>query len=93
MVGIMDDICYKDLSLTLAPGEALFLYTDGVTEAMDDQERFYSEKTLLDRIVSKAPVSSRTLVEYIKGDLKSFAAGAPQYDDIAMLMIQYKGVS
>jgi len=93
VVGIMDGISYKDLTVTLAPGDALFLYTDGVTEAMDGQERFYSETTLLERIDSRTPASSRTLVEYIKSDLKSFAAGAPQYDDIAMLMIQYKGVS
>jgi phosphoserine phosphatase RsbU/P len=93
VVGIMEGICYKDLSLTLAPGDALFLYTDGVTEAMDDQERVYSEKTLLDRIVSKGSISSHTLVEFIQSDLKSYAAGAPQYDDIAMLMIKYKGAS
>jgi sigma-B regulation protein RsbU (phosphoserine phosphatase) len=83
VVGIMDGICYKDLTVTLGPGDALFLYTDGVTEAMDGQERFYSETTLLERIDSRTPASSRTLVEYIKSDLKSFA----------MLMIMYKGTS
>jgi sigma-B regulation protein RsbU (phosphoserine phosphatase) len=93
VVGIMDGIRYKDLTVTLAPGDALFLYTDGVTEAMDAHERFYSEATLLEQLAARSPASSRTLVEYIKADLKSFAAGAPQYDDIAMLMIKYKGVS
>jgi sigma-B regulation protein RsbU (phosphoserine phosphatase) len=92
VVGIMDGIQYKDLCLTLAPGDSLFLYTDGVTEAMDDQERFYSEATLLARIESRNSPSPRDLVEYLKTDIKSFAAGAPQYDDIAMLMVRYKGV-
>jgi sigma-B regulation protein RsbU (phosphoserine phosphatase) len=92
VVGIMDGIQYKDLSLTLAPGDSLFLYTDGVTEAMDGQERFYSEATLLAQIESRKSPSPRDLVEYLKSDIKSFAAGAPQYDDIAMLMVRYKGV-
>lgn len=93
VVGIMDGISFKDLNLTLAPEDAIFLYTDGVTEAMDPGNGFYSEKTLLEQIIRQTPASSRPLIEHIKTDLKSFAGEAPQYDDIAMLMLRYKGVS
>jgi sigma-B regulation protein RsbU (phosphoserine phosphatase) len=91
VVGIMDKISYKELCLPLAPGDALFLYTDGVTEAMNTQKVFYSEKTLLEQVAAHTPASSETVIKSIKEDLAIFAGNEPQYDDIAMLMIQYKG--
>lgn len=90
VVGIMDTISYKELHLTLAPGDALFLYTDGVTEAMNTRKIFYSEKSLLEQIAAHTPASCQAVIKSIKKDLTLFAGNEPQYDDIAMLMIQYK---
>lgn len=91
VVGIMDEIPYGELELTLKPGEALFMYTDGVTEAQNPDKEFYSEETLLERITSQTDASSQALIRNIKSDLSLFADVEPQFDDIAMLMIKYQG--
>ena len=91
MVGIMNGIAYKGLELTLAPGESLFMYTDGVTEAQNTDKCFYSEQTLLEKISALAGASSKDTVLAIKSELKTFAGSEPQFDDIAMLMLTYRG--
>ncbi len=91
VVGIMEGIPYKGLELSLAPGESLFMYTDGVTEAQNEDKAFFSEETLLETISDLAGASSRETVTTIKSNLKTFAASEPQFDDIAMLMITYRG--
>jgi phosphoserine phosphatase RsbU/P len=91
MVGIMNGISYKGLELTLAPGDSLFMYTDGVTEAQNTDKNFYSDPTLLSNISGMAGASAETTVLTIKSDLKTFAGSEPQFDDIAMLMLTYKG--
>ncbi|HCY88194.1 MAG TPA: hypothetical protein DHV36_23860 [Desulfobacteraceae bacterium] len=91
VVGIMDGIPYKPLSLTLEPGDALFLYTDGVTEAQNPAEEFYSDHTLLEKVSALVDNTCQETVLSIKSDLKTFADVAPQYDDIAMLMVRYRG--
>ncbi|MCG8687488.1 MAG: SpoIIE family protein phosphatase [Desulfobacterales bacterium] len=90
MVGIMEDIPYKEYSLTLAPGEALFMYTDGVTEAQNPSKAFYSDARLLEKIKSQGTASSEALILTLKSDINDFAGTEPQFDDIAMLMIKFK---
>jgi len=91
VVGVMDDMQYKDLSLKLEPGEAFFMYTDGVTEARNMDQNFYSDQRLLERIMEIGPAESESTIHAILSDIKDFVGKAPQYDDIAMLNIKYKG--
>jgi sigma-B regulation protein RsbU (phosphoserine phosphatase) len=87
-LGVLPDASYDAGEVTLAPGDALFLYTDGVTEARDKDEAFYSETRLvaaLERIpCGSAKDLTRTLVE----DVKTFASGAEQSDDITVLVVR-----
>ena len=91
VVGIMEEIPYKKLSLTLAPGEALFMYTDGVTEAQNPEQEFYSDTRLLEKIQAGASETSEDLIVSLRSDIKIFSRTAPQFDDIAMLMIRFEG--
>jgi sigma-B regulation protein RsbU (phosphoserine phosphatase) len=91
VVGAMGDIDYKDLNLKLAPGDAVFLYTDGVTEAMDGRKHLYSDEHLLSET---ARIGKGEVDDVIEGIMESVAAhvrGAPQSDDIAILMVRYRG--
>lgn len=91
VVGAMGDLDYKDLHLTLTPGDALFLYTDGVTEAMDEKRHLYSDEHLL---AETARLGKGEVDEVIDGIMESVAAhvrDAPQSDDIAILMVRYRG--
>jgi serine phosphatase RsbU (regulator of sigma subunit) len=88
-VGVMGDAKYRMKTLRLHTGEGLFLYTDGVTEAMDANGNLFSEDRLqsaLQRDQSPPPmeVIRRTLEE-----VKQFVAGAEQSDDITTLAIRY----
>lgn len=91
VVGAIREIDYKNLTIDLNPGDALFMYTDGVTESMNTEGKFYSDKKLLSEITKIASKSSEEIIKGIKSDLKTFVGEASQYDDIAMLMIKYKG--
>ena len=91
-LGVMEGRAYRQCSLTLAAGDMIFLYTDGVTEAINETEELYGEERLkeeLSRIDRNAPVSE-TLVN-LRGSIKSFAGNAEQADDITMLGLRYSG--
>ncbi len=91
IVGIIPDTEYKELHLHLGPNDKLFLYTDGVTEAMNEKGDLFSDKALLASLenVKSAPLA--TAVETISNDIRTHVGNAPQSDDIAMMMVRYKG--
>lgn len=81
---------YKTFELTMAPGDRIFLYTDGITEAMNAQSEQYGEKRLL-ALANSAPLSNTPLValDAVKADVASFVKGTPQSDDMTMLALQF----
>jgi sigma-B regulation protein RsbU (phosphoserine phosphatase) len=90
-VGINEGATYEVASLTLEKGDLLILYTDGVTEAMNPQRQLYTVDRLLD-CVGEAPVpSAKALADRINHSVRRFAAGAPQSDDITMVILRYQG--
>ena len=85
----LDFTKYRAGSLELMPGDLLYLYTDGVTEAMNTAQELYGEERLkrtLDANVSAAP---EEIFKAVKKDLDDFVADAPQFDDITMLAMRY----
>ena len=91
---------YVRQEVTLSPGDAIYLYTDGVSEARDTSGNMYEEERLLKLLEERAStVDASDRNEYCQGicrlvrdDLKQFAEGAEQYDDITMLCLKYVGV-
>ena len=87
----LEDMHYKGGSLTLSPGDKLFQYTDGVTEATDANNGLYGMERLeqaLNRVSDQAPAE---ILPAIKTDIDAFVGDAPQFDDITMLCLEYKG--
>ena len=74
-------------------GDTLFLYTDGVTEALDPDEQLFGEDRLRDALNDKQGIDLRVseLLPYVRSALEKFARGAEQADDITMLGITYRG--
>ncbi len=92
VVGAMEEVLYKKDTIILTPGDSIFMYTDGVTEAMNEQKELFSDKRLLDEVSCLQNCSTKDKVSVILKKVKAFSNGTPQSDDITMMVLQYKGV-
>jgi sigma-B regulation protein RsbU (phosphoserine phosphatase) len=89
-LALMPDARYSMRSVTLAPGERVLLYTDGVTEASRSDDSEFGEARLMEAIEALRHGSARELVDGIMRRLDDYAAGAPQFDDITCLALLYR---
>ena len=87
----MEGVRYRKNELTLAPGDAIYLYTDGVTEATNLNEELYGEERLQKVLDIYKDATPETICAEVKIDVDKFVGEAPQFDDITMLAIRYKG--
>ncbi len=86
----MEGMRYRAGSVALSPGDRIFQYTDGVTEATNADNELYGMERLenaLNADVSRIP--AQLLID-IKADIDKFVGTAPQFDDITMLCLEYK---
>ncbi len=91
VAGAMEGVAYTSDILTLAPGDGILLYTDGVTEAMNPAQELYGEARLLTLAEDLKNLDARALCDSLAGEVHGFAAGAEQSDDITMLALFYRG--
>lgn len=91
MVGAMKRSKYEDYELRLAPGDAIFVYTDGIPEANDATRAFYGMDRLEATLNRNSGATPREILEGVKADVAAFAHGVDQFDDLTMLCVVYKG--
>ncbi len=87
----MEGMKYRVNEAVLEPGERILLYTDGVTEATNQDEKLYGEDRLYNFVNSHKDQNAKELVQSLKQDIDDFVGEAPQFDDITMLMFDYFG--
>ena len=93
MLGVMGGMNFPVERLTLASGDMLFLYTDGVTEAMNEKKELFGEKRLQETLAEQP--KERTAAEIlaaVRGAVEKHANGAEPSDDVTMLGLVYKGI-
>lgn len=92
ILAVMNNVNYKNESITLKRGEKIFCYTDGVTEAMDANNNLYSEERLIETLngYDIQNKSIQEVLDYVKEDIDKFSDGVQQSDDITMLSIEVK---
>ena len=88
MLGVFDDIEFREGTLQLERGDALVMFTDGVTEAMNREEEEFGTRRLKDVLAGQTARSSREVVEAVRTAVSDFADGAEQSDDITMLVVK-----
>ncbi|MCX5882685.1 MAG: SpoIIE family protein phosphatase [Deltaproteobacteria bacterium] len=93
MLGVLEDVGYKTQLTTLKPGASLILYTDGVTEAMDHENKLYSNDRLIQILEMEISDSTQELVENIILSVREFVGTVAQSDDITVLALTFKGDS
>ena len=88
-IGVFDDFNYEMQETTLENGSMIFLYTDGVTEAMNKQRKQFGADRMMSSLNNSAGLAPRQLLEKMHSEVHSFVGGVEQSDDLTMLAIRY----
>ena len=91
MLGLLDFETYREYHLTLVPSEMLFLYTDGVTEAMNEAGEMYSEERLQKTLNTQGEKDVKEILAAVREDVGVHTGKAEQSDDITMLGLRFWG--
>ena len=91
IVGAMEDAKYSNYEIKLEKGDKLFLYTDGVTEATNSNNELFKFDRMLEALNKSKNKSPKEIISDVKHAVDRFAGDAPQFDDITMLLFEYKG--
>ena len=90
-LGVLDNVFFESEKLILEPGDTLYMYTDGVTEAANSAQELFSEENLQKEISKNKDATIRELIDETIRATESFADGAPQWDDITIMVLRYYG--
>jgi len=88
-LGVLDEATYTTNKVTIGNGDRIFLYTDGVTEAMDKEGIMYSDDRLINLLEEQKDFTPEMIVNKTFNEVKNFSSGAPQADDITIMAIQF----
>ena len=91
VLGGMRNMKYTDTMLSLAAGDEVFVYTDGLPEATDAQGKRFETKRMLEALNTHQGDSPETLLRHVAEDVKRFVGDAPRFDDLTMLAFCYNG--
>lgn len=91
IIGGMDEVQYKNYELMLNPGDKLFVYTDGVMEAKNDQGEQYGKVRVIDTLNSVNDQGPEEIIGTVYDSLYNFMGESEQFDDITMLCLEYLG--
>jgi sigma-B regulation protein RsbU (phosphoserine phosphatase) len=91
VVGAVSDLNYEESFLSLEPGDQIFLYTDGVTEAMDVSQTLFSEKKLVRILESDFPRDPKKATQRVLDEVWAFQGSADQADDVTVLSVEFHG--
>ena len=91
VIGAIDPITYKEYELMLEPGSKLFIYTDGVPEATDTENKMFGLDRMLEALNSDTSANPEQILSNVGTAVSEFAGGAEQFDDLTMLCMEYKG--
>ena len=91
VIGGMDGAKYKEYEIQLDPGSKLFLYTDGVPEATNDDKKLFGTDRMLDALNAVPDASPKETLEGMRRAVDSFVQDAEQFDDLTMVCLEYMG--
>ena len=92
-VAAMDGIPFREHEFELNPGDRLFVYTDGVPEATDADNVLFGADRMVDALNLEPNAAPEVLLRNVRREIDAFVGDAPQFDDITMLGLYYKGVN
>jgi sigma-B regulation protein RsbU (phosphoserine phosphatase) len=89
-LGLLPDITYEEVTVTLEPGDAVLICSDGITDNRDEFGQEYGRDRLVDLVGKHWRLPAEALIHKIFQDVKTHAAGTPAFDDqtIAVLKVR-----
>ena len=81
----------REINLRLEPGDIIVLYTDGITEAVNEKEEEFDLKNLIDAVRISNQGSASSIVANIAQRISRFTGNIPQQDDLTLLVLKVKG--
>lgn len=90
-VAVMEGMNFREHEFELYPGDTLFVYTDGVPEATDSQNKLFGNERMLNALNKNPDAKPEELLKNVKEEVDLFTKEVPQFDDVTMLGIKYYG--
>ena len=91
VLGALARARYKDYEIQMMPGDAIFVYTDGVPEANNTDGAFYGMERMEEALNRVADRDPKGILQGVKEDVDAFTGEAMQFDDLTILCLEYKG--
>ena len=91
VIGGYDSVKYREYSIQLEPGTKLFVYTDGLPEAADNENNMFGMDRVLEALNKNADAAPQQLLDSVRHSVDEFVQDAEQFDDLTMLCLEYKG--
>ncbi|RXE56788.1 stage II sporulation protein E [Methanoculleus taiwanensis] len=91
ILGVMEDAEYEEQTVDLRAGDLLLLYTDGVTEAIDPDDKQFGEERLIATVQECRHLPSSEIVERIQQAVFAFCGREPQFDDLTLMVLKVSG--
>ena len=88
-LGLRTDSRYETITLSMAPGDMLYLYSDGITEATDCNGALFSEQRLEAALLGASGVGTTAVVDAVADAVKRFVGEAQQSDDITAMAMRF----
>ncbi|NLE03838.1 MAG: serine/threonine-protein phosphatase, partial [Crenarchaeota archaeon] len=79
---------YESKTVTIGKDDVLVMYTDGITESINNHEELFGETRLIEIIKTNAHLPAQEILEVILSTVKTFATGMPQFDDMTLLVVK-----
>ncbi len=90
-VAVMPGISFRQHEFQLNPGDTLFVYTDGVPEATNAEGKLFGNDRMLQALNRNPDAEQEEVLRSVRSEIDAFVGEAPQFDDITMLIMKYKG--
>ncbi len=90
-MGLFDGLPFTEESVRMEPGDFLVLFSDGVSEALDPDGNEFEDARILESIAGAPGREAPVQMEHLLASVKKFTAGAPQNDDVTVLVVAYRG--
>lgn len=89
-VGALEEATYEDYEFDIEKGDKIFLYTDGVVEAMNKKDELFGFDRMIEVLNANRGKSPKEIIKHVKLRVDEFANGREQFDDITMLCVELK---